>query len=188
MVKCYERPPQPEKPFRDLPHSSQQTEDTKQSRRASVEKVELYRDACLIVDDSPLNRKLLEKHLRSHFKVIHFAENGLEAIETIKKRTNEGLLPYDLVCLDSVMPVSDLTRLLFHTPFTHFLLQEMNGPEAIQRLRRMGYDGLVVGITGNALSDQILEFKSAGVDEVLTKPVDIEMLLSLVVDHRLSIV
>lgn len=56
------------------------------------------------------------------------------------------------------------------------------------RLRSMGYEGLVVGITGNALSDQIIEFKNAGVDEVLTKPVDIELLLSLVFNHPLSIV
>jgi PleD family two-component response regulator len=106
MVKCYERPNLPKPLHADLPPSSQPTEDSTKPKRGSVEKFEVYREACLIVDDSSLNRKLLEKHLRCHFRVIHFAENGLEAIEAIKKRTEEEGVPYDLVCLDSVMPVS----------------------------------------------------------------------------------
>jgi hypothetical protein len=107
MVKCYERPNLPKPPQLDPPPpSSQPTEDSTKPKKDSVERFEVHREACLIVDDSSLNRKLLEKHLRSHFRVIHFAENGIEAIEAIKKRTEEEGVPYDLVCLDSVMPVS----------------------------------------------------------------------------------
>jgi CheY-like chemotaxis protein len=54
--------------------------------------------------------------------------------------------------------------------------QEMGGPEAVSHIRKLGYRGLVVGITGNALPDQISAFTfiAAGVDLVLPKPVDIE--------------
>lgn len=106
MVKCYERPNLLKPLEVDLPLSSQLTEDVTKQSRGNLEKFVFHREACLIVDDSPLNRKLLHKHLRSHFTVIDFAENGVEAIEAIKKRTKEEGLNYDLVCLDSVMPVS----------------------------------------------------------------------------------
>lgn len=74
-------------------------------------------DSCLIVDDSPLNRKLLLKHLGPHFKVVRTAENGLEAIEEVKMMMEENRT-FDLICLDSVMPVS-------RSPSTfHFLLSQ----------------------------------------------------------------
>lgn len=60
----------------------------------------------------------------------------------------------------------------------------MDGPTAIQNIRRKGYNGLVVGVTGNVLNDQIDSFKSSGVDEVLSKPVDINLLLILLNQHH----
>jgi CheY-like chemotaxis protein len=137
-------------------------------------------DSCLIVDDSSLNRKLLQKHLRPHFKTIFTAENGLEAIEEVKKMIAEDRM-FDLICLDSVMPVS------VSIPPPYSVLswpQEMGGPEAIVQIRKLKYSGLVVGVTGNALPEQISSFKVAGVDEVLPKPVDIVELLSVLQHHR----
>jgi CheY-like chemotaxis protein len=64
------------------------------------------------------------------------------------------------------------------------LSQEMGGPEAISHLRKLGYRGLVVGITGNALPDQISAFIAAGVDLVLPKPVDIEALIHIIATHH----
>lgn len=60
----------------------------------------------------------------------------------------------------------------------------MGGPEAIAQIRKMKYYGLVVGVTGNALPEQISDFKLAGVDEVLPKPVEIAQLLSVLQHHR----
>jgi CheY-like chemotaxis protein len=42
----------------------------------------------------------------------------------------------------------------------------------------------VVGVTGNALPEQISNFKLAGVDEVLPKPVNIAELLTVLQHHR----
>jgi hypothetical protein len=72
---------------------------------SSVSSKPLHLDSCLIVDDSPLNRKLLEKHLRPYFKIIRTAENGFEAIEEVKKMMEDNQM-FDLICLDSIMPVS----------------------------------------------------------------------------------
>lgn len=55
----------------------------------------------------------------------------------------------------------------------------MDGPTTIENLRQNGYSGLVVGVTGNVLSDQIESFKNSGVNDVLSKPLDVNILLNL---------
>jgi CheY-like chemotaxis protein len=47
----------------------------------------------------------------------------------------------------------------------------MSGLEAIARLRDLGRNDFVVGVTGNALLSDQEEYLAAGVDQVLTKPV-----------------
>ena len=45
------------------------------------------------------------------------------------------------------------------------------GPEAVQLMRtELGYRGLVVGITGNALPEDLSNFRDQGADKVITKP------------------
>jgi CheY-like chemotaxis protein len=43
----------------------------------------------------------------------------------------------------------------------------------------MGYNGLIFGVTGNALQSDIDLFKESGANEVLTKPLDIQLLNTL---------
>ena len=52
----------------------------------------------------------------------------------------------------------------------------MDGPAAITAIRAMGYQGVILGLTGNVLAvDQDVMVK-AGADGVLTKPLDIDIL------------
>lgn len=63
----------------------------------------------------------------------------------------------------------------------------MSGPEATKTLRAHGYKGVILGVTGNALADDIQHFMSCGADMVLSKPVDPEVLLKAIEDmlgHR----
>lgn len=60
----------------------------------------------------------------------------------------------------------------------------MDGPSTIEKLRQNEYDGLVIGVTGNALNDQIESFKKSGVNDVLSKPVDVDYLLVLLNHHH----
>ena len=48
----------------------------------------------------------------------------------------------------------------------------MQGTEATKRIRDMGYRGMILGVTGNVLDDDVAEFKALGADEVLPKPFD----------------
>ena len=53
------------------------------------------------------------------------------------------------------------------------------GIEAVQRLRQEGYMKLVVGVTGNVLDDDVVEFLSAGADMVMGKPMKVSSLTAL---------
>ena len=47
----------------------------------------------------------------------------------------------------------------------------MKGPQAAETIRKMGYEGPILGITGNILSEDVDFFKAHGATEVLPKPV-----------------
>ena len=52
-----------------------------------------------------------------------------------------------------------------------YIMVRMNGPEAVQKMRvELGYRGVVIGITGNALPQDIENFRDHGANMMLTKP------------------
>ena len=70
---------------------------------------------------------------------------------------------FDAILMDSVMPI-------------------MTGPEATARIRALGYTGLILGVTGNALPEDIEHFTKCGANAVLTKPVNTDLLVKLLND------
>jgi two-component system chemotaxis response regulator CheY len=70
----------------------------------------------LIVEDDFASRVLLQALLKNHGP-SHIAINGKEAVEAVRAAAEAGE-PYDLVCLDIMMP-------------------EMDGQEALKEIRRM---------------------------------------------------
>ena len=48
----------------------------------------------------------------------------------------------------------------------------MNGPEAVRRMRELGYSGIVIGVTGDVMEAEVNEFKSSGACVVIAKPLD----------------
>ena len=71
--------------------------------------------------------------------------------------------PYDIILMDYQMP-------------------EMDGPTAIAEIRRLGYKGIILGLTGNALvSDKDVMLKS-GADGVLVKPLNIQLFRQVLKD------
>ena len=79
------------------------------------------------------------------------ADDGSTALDIMRRELAAGR-DIDIVLMDYVMV-------------------HMNGPEAVQRMRtELGYRGLVVGITGNALPEDLDYFRIHGADCVITKP------------------
>jgi CheY-like chemotaxis protein len=46
----------------------------------------------------------------------------------------------------------------------------MTGTEASRQIRSNGYNRLIIGVTGNALDDDVEAFLTAGADCVIAKP------------------
>lgn len=59
----------------------------------------------LVAEDDFLSRSLLSQIL-SGFGICHVAVNGVDAVRHFKKALDEGV-PYDLICMDIMMPVMD---------------------------------------------------------------------------------
>ena len=91
-----------------------------------VDEVEKYR--ILVVDDSPLNRKMLSKLLKSKGYNIEEAADGQIAVDKIKQEADAGR-SYDVILMDFVMPV-------------------MDGPTATRAIRAMDILTPVFGLTG----------------------------------------
>jgi signal transduction histidine kinase/DNA-binding response OmpR family regulator len=102
----------------------------------------------LIVDDNEFNQFVAAEFLASAGAATSVAGNGQQALDRL------ACEPFDLVLMDMQMPVLD-------------------GLEATRRLRAdpaLASVG-VVGLTANALHEDLDRCRAAGMDDVLTKPV-----------------
>ena len=59
----------------------------------------------------------------------------------------------------------------------------MDGNTAASEIRRRGYNGIILGVTGNAVAEDVRSFELAGVDMVVIKPFDAKKF-----DEALSII
>ncbi|MBC8552981.1 MAG: response regulator [Candidatus Brocadiales bacterium] len=118
----------------------------------------------LVVEDNTINQKIalriLEKKLGFHADVVN---NGREAIETLER------LDYDMVLMDCQMP-------------------EMDGYEATQIIR----DGLstvrnhnipIIAMTANAMNGDREKCLDAGMDDYISKPIDVNKLYESIKRH-----
>eukprot|EP00597_Dinobryon_sp_UTEXLB2267_P002513 CAMPEP_0170059442 /NCGR_PEP_ID=MMETSP0019_2-20121128/1716_1 /TAXON_ID=98059 /ORGANISM="Dinobryon sp., Strain UTEXLB2267" /LENGTH=737 /DNA_ID=CAMNT_0010264689 /DNA_START=629 /DNA_END=2842 /DNA_ORIENTATION=+ len=125
----------------------------------------------LVVDDSHLNRKIVRRILQSATDIfpeltIIEADDGITAIEEVKKHRDMGI-EFDFILID-------------------FIMITMNGPVASKILREsLGFKGVMIGITGNALPADIETFLTSGANEVLIKPLTRKKLLDPIQLHLL---
>ena len=80
---------------------------------------------CLIVEDDFVARKLMQVYLSEHFDCF-IAVNGNEAVEAVREAFEENK-PYDLICLDIMMP-------------------GMDGHEALKTIRQMEKERSIGGL------------------------------------------
>ena len=108
----------------------------------------------LVVDDAVSNRKMLIRLLKARGYECAQAEDGQQAIDMYCALQNKEE-PVDIIVMDYEMPV-------------------MNGPPATKKLRELGCNCLIVGVTGNLLPEDVDYFKAQGADAVLGKPLNIK--------------
>ena len=111
----------------------------------------------LIVDDDVRNVFALTSALEGLGMEVMFAENGREGIEVLRAHPD-----IDLVLMDIMMP-------------------EMDGYEAMRAIRGMEqYARLpIIALTAKAMKGDREQSIAAGASDYITKPVDVEQLLSL---------
>ena len=55
-----------------------------------------------------------------------------------------------------------------------FVMPNMDGPTAAKEIRKLGYEGIILGVTGNALDSDVRHFIENGATAVLPKPLNID--------------
>lgn len=110
----------------------------------------------LIAEDNYLNRIVIRTVLEKYGVVIDDAENGKEAIVKLKQRN------YHLVFMDVEMP-------------------EMNGIDATRWIRTHLHPEIkIVGLSANALSEEVNNCLNAGMNDYLVKPYTESELLNII--------
>jgi CheY-like chemotaxis protein/CHASE3 domain sensor protein len=117
----------------------------------------------LVVEDDVRNIFALSSLLEPKGAKIEIARNGREAIEALTRSCVPGAAPIDLVLMDIMMP-------------------EMDGLTAMREIRKQPeWKKLpIIALTAKAMKDDHERCLSAGANDYIAKPLDVEKLLSLV--------
>ncbi len=116
---------------------------------SSIVDMASYTAHILLVEDSMLNQKMMGKLLERYKLTYESARNGQEAVDRVVTRKER----YHMILMDKEMPI-------------------MDGHAATMAIRKVGNSVPIVGLTGNALDEQRVEFLACGADAVLTKPLN----------------
>lgn len=115
----------------------------------------------LVVEDNAVNRKVVLQMLRRFGYAARFVENGKQCLDLLAAE------PFDLVLMDIQMP-------------------EMDGYEATAALRKSGNATWVTALTADAMPEDPLRCRIAGMNDYLSKPVRVETLRAAVERCALS--
>ncbi len=142
----------------DLPPEHQRMLEKARSRDAAIEGHRI-----LIVEDDVRNVFALTSILESHGAMLEIARNGREALITLAECEREPGRKIDLVLMDVMMP-------------------EMDGITATAEIRKQPeWKKLpIIILTAKAMSDDQERCLAAGASDYMSKPLDVEKLLSLV--------
>ena len=101
----------------------------------------------LVVDDGRDNQRIIQFLLEEAGAVVDIAENGREALDRVVAANQN----YDLILMDVQMPI-------------------MDGYEATEQLRKMGFESPIIAVTAYALSRDLKRALAVGCDDFVTKP------------------
>jgi CheY-like chemotaxis protein len=129
--------------------ASDHSEIEKKTKDELIKEIEDKKNnTILVAEDDTINRELiLEQFKEAGFHSIFLAANGQEAVDMALK------IAPDLILMDIRMPV-------------------MDGKTAIEKLKKKGYSGPIVILSGLSLQKDIDECIQAGAAGYITKPID----------------
>jgi len=133
-------------------------DEQKKEIKLQHDKEEIFKDKkILVVDDDIRNIYALSSILGDKEIEISTAENGKDALNVLEKESD-----FDLILMDIMMP-------------------EMDGYEAMTRIRKIEEfkDVPIIALTAKAMKGDRQKCINAGANDYLSKPVDVDKLLSL---------
>lgn len=120
----------------------------------------------LLVEDNELNREIATILLEDKGAVVTEAVNGKIALDTFRDHAPGT---YDLILMDVMMPV-------------------MNGLEAARAIRALPRPDAqsipILAMTANAFAEDVANTRAAGMNEHLSKPLNIEKVIRTIAAHR----
>ena len=145
-----------------------------------------------LVDDSGIGRNMLRRILLTQGHRVSEAVDGIDLVRKMemilesKKSGKQNEIrgasavevttsletPYTGVKWDKSLFNIDVILIDDNMP-------EMSGPVATKVLRHRGYDGMIIGVTGNTLPEDIANFKNHGASHVYSKPLSKEKLTDI---------
>jgi signal transduction histidine kinase/DNA-binding response OmpR family regulator len=138
-------------------------EKTKSQPASAGPPEQMLRGLCVLVaEDNEINALIASRHLEKLGAKVHVAENGVKAVELARAAIDGGARPFDVILMDLFMP-------------------QLDGLEATQRIRlsearaRAAHTP-ILALTASALEEDERAARAAGVDALLTKPVDFDTL------------
>ena len=116
----------------------------------------------LVAEDHPVNQQVIRGLLGQVGIEVEIVDDGVAAVAAAQARA------WDLILMDIQMP-------------------NMDGPTATRTIRRREADeGLartpIIALTANAMVEQVEGYLAAGMDAVVSKPIDLRMLLTTISD------
>jgi len=124
------------------------------TQKLSVEFAAHYPMNILVAEDYIMNQKLALRVLSKLGYEADLAENGLEVLEAIRHKE------YDVILMDVQMP-------------------EMDGLRATENIRtQMINQPVIIAMTANALQESRDECLRAGMDDYISKPINLEFLVA----------
>ena len=116
----------------------------------------------LLAEDNELNMEIAEFMLQNEGAVVTKTWNGQEAVEIFEKSRPDE---FDVILMDIMMPV-------------------MNGYEAAKMIRSMDREDAktipIIAMTANAFTEDRIKAKEAGMDEHISKPIDMKLLVKII--------
>ena len=118
----------------------------------------------LVAEDNPVNQKLAEKILKKLGYQAQIVENGLEALHQLEQKK------YDVILMDVQMP-------------------KMDGFEATEIIQQRWPENRphIIAMTANAMEGDREKCIQAGMDDYISKPIKVEVLLQLLRESKLKI-
>lgn len=150
----------------DLPFVINRTPEKAVEASADAEECDICGMGILLVEDNELNTEIAQTLLEHDGALVTTAANGKEALELFQAKPAGA---FDAILMDVMMP-------------------EMNGYEATRAIRLCdkpdAADVPIIAMTANAFTEDVARAKESGMNDHLSKPIEIEKLKETLAKYR----